>query len=64
MRITDQYNINFLEETDGVLHEIATDVLYKICTNIKNLSLEKDKTIKSWVPLTGILRNVLVYSYM
>ena len=60
-----QYNINFLADTDSVLHEIATEVSYKICTNIKNISLKKDKkNIKCGVPLIGVLINVLVYSYI
>jgi hypothetical protein len=64
VRVIAQYSINFLADTDGVFHEIATGGLYKICTNNKNLNLKKGKTIKSAVPLTGILKNVLVYSYI
>jgi citrate lyase alpha subunit len=56
VQIIAQYNINFLADTDGVLHETATEVLYKIYTNIKNLSLKIDKSIKSGVLLIGILK--------
>lgn len=56
MQIIAQYNINFLADTDGVLHEIRTEVLYKIYTNIKNLSFKKGKNIKSGVPLIGKLK--------